>query len=553
MKGKIDMAQSKSAPDAEPGADFKGTCRNPNTADAEDDFFTLLEKSGLKTPGPQRRTATGEGGHFHERLRRLGMWPSPSAAPREVLRPAEITGREQERVWAYIEGIARKQAGLTKGSRNDEQNQGAYKAFRLALGVGIPLERVAELLYEANVANGQVADDGEKQVHDTMASARQAAEAAGPEYLGQSECVAPAFTIDAPNDDDGAHDEAAPLFADIAALLAGGLPEPPKPSVLHRDDGAAIFYRGKRNDLYGDPGSAKTMVSLAAAAEELANDGRVVFVDLDNNGVTETVARLLMLGAAREALADQNRFRYCQPDDAAEVLRVVQACAGWATFVILDCVGELLPLFGASSDSADDYTRVMRQVALPLERAGAGVVLLDHQAKGVESRRYGAGGTMAKRRAVTGCSINLVARQPFVPGRGGSAELWVNKDRPGGLAMRCPKPSAGSRRLFAGTFKLEPPGPTGRADWRVLPDRVEVDAAPTLDPVIERHHVAALDFDGAAFSVYELAVRAHGLPDATPPSRAQKKVTARAIDKLVAEGRISLIEGAKPRRWVVAA
>ncbi len=344
--------------------------------------------------------------------------------------------------------------------------------------------------------------------------------------------------------------EADPIaYTDVAMYLAGGLPELPQPSVLQRVDGICIFYLAKRNELYGDPEDGKTMVLLAAAAGELNRGGCVLFVDLDNNGPAETVARLLMLGADRAVLADPNRFRHIEPADADEVLRVVADCAGWATFAGIDCVGELLPLFRASSDSADDYTRVMQIVSGPLERGGAAVILLDHQAKGQESRSYGAGGTMAKRRAVSGVSINLVRKQTFTPGKGGMAELWVNKDRPGGLRAHCQK--AEGRRQFAGTFILDPPDPeTGAAEWRVTADRAEPPAA-SIDPVVERHYEAArqLGADGRGATAREIATKANGLPSGTPPTESQKKAAQRAIDKLVQERRLALIEGVSPKRW----
>ena len=104
----------------------------------------------------------------------------------EPFEPPTINNSYQQQAWAYIEGIARRMAGLTQGSRNDSQNMGAYKAFRIAIGAGIDLDKVEDIIYEANVANGQVADDGDKQVRDTNRSARNSAETAGPVYLSQN-------------------------------------------------------------------------------------------------------------------------------------------------------------------------------------------------------------------------------------------------------------------------------------------------------------------------------------------------------------------------------
>jgi hypothetical protein len=197
---------------------------------------------------------------------------------------------------------------------------------------------------------------------------------------------------------------------------------------------------------------------------------------------------------------------------------------------------------------------VMQMVSAPLEHGGAAVIWLDHQAKGSESRAYGAGGTMAKRRAVSGVSINLVRKQPFVPGKGGMAELWVNKDRPGGLRAHCPKGEG--RRQFAGTFILDAPDvETGVAEWRVSIDRAVTPAA-SLDPVTERHYEAAQRIAatlGGEITVRDVGAKAHGLPEGTPLTEAQKKATQRALAQLEADGRLALASSSRPKRWEVAA
>jgi hypothetical protein len=340
-----------------------------------------------------------------------------------------------------------------------------------------------------------------------------------------------------------------PAYTDFGTLLANGLPDPPEPDVLPRTDGVRIFYDRKRNDLFGDPEDGKTMVLLAAAADKLNSGGNVLLLDLDNNGAAETAQRMIMLGADSVVLADRNRFRHIEPEDADDVLRVVTDCAGWATLAGIDCVGELLPLFRANSDSADDYTRVMHLVSAPLERGGAAVILLDHQAKGQDSRAFGAGGTMAKRRAISGVSINLVRKRTFTPGKGGVAELWINKDRPGGLRRHCT--GGEGRRQFAGTFMLDAPDPdTGVAAWRVTTERTTAPAT-TIDPVVERHYQAAVAI-GGTFNTTQLAARANGLPEGTPHTEAQKKAAQRAAGKLVEQGRFELVAEKPQLRWAVS-
>lgn len=156
----------------------------------------------------------------------------------------------------------------------------------------------------------------------------------------------------------------------------------------------------------------------------------------------------LALGASVDALADRERFLYVEPDDRSHLLAVVGDMKVWTpNVVIVDSLGELLPLFGSSSNSADEYTDAHRAVLKPLAKTGAAVQVIDHLAKGTESRTLGPGGTAAKRRTIGGVSLRVTVNEPFTPGKGGSAWLTVNKDRHGGLRQHCPtegkEPSAG--------------------------------------------------------------------------------------------------------------
>jgi len=88
--------------------------------------------------------------------------------------------------------------------------------------------------------------------------------------------------------------------------------------------------------------------------------------------------------------------------------------------------------------------------------------VIDHLAKGSESRAYGAGGTMAKKRAAGGVSLRVTVLEPFVPGKGGRASLAVHKDRHGGLTKHR---ASKDREPLAGTFRLVPNGE--RLTWEV--------------------------------------------------------------------------------------
>jgi hypothetical protein len=279
------------------------------------------------------------------------------------------------------------------------------------------------------------------------------------------------------------------LFLDVAALLAGDLPDPPKPRVGKRDDGHAVFYAGQVNFLFGDPESGKTLLCQAAQAEALADGRRVLSLDLDHNGPEATVSRLLMLGAPWDALRDRNRFRYVEPEDETHLRAIMAAALEWRPAVAgVDSIGELLPTLRLSSNSPDDFTIAHAQVLKPLARAGACVIAIDHLAKNNESRAAGPTGTAAKRRAVGGVSLRVVLKDPFTPGRGGSAALTVHKDRHGGLRRVCPTPKGGE--AYAGTFIIRESG--GVTTWRITAPRDD-DRAPDQATALDLAALSHLD------------------------------------------------------------
>lgn len=255
------------------------------------------------------------------------------------------------------------------------------------------------------------------------------------------------------------------LYANIQVVLEGGL-EAFKPTLGHRADGECLFYPGTTNGLVGEPESGKTLLALCVFADELFKGNSALIVDIDHNGAAPTVARLKSLGVSEKVLTDTSRFRYCAPEDTEELLAVVAEAKKWKpTAVLVDSVGEVLPMFGASSNSADEYTAVHRQVFTALANSGACVLLIDHLPKSGTAAEYGATGTIAKKRAIDGALYRVTVKQQFVPGAGGKASLSVLKDRHGSI-RQISQQLGTKKEPLAATFHLKGGEAT---DWKFYP------------------------------------------------------------------------------------
>jgi len=242
------------------------------------------------------------------------------------------------------------------------------------------------------------------------------------------------------------------IYGDVAALLAGDLPPAPAPTVLRRTDGGHVFYRNQVNLLFGEAESGKTFVALAAVAEALNSGKRAAFIDIDHNGMQAIVSRLIGFGVEAHILSDLDRFRYKEPEDKIDLIATVADLKAWhPKIVVVDSIGELLPMMGLNSNSPDDFTIAHTSVLKPLAMSGACVIAIDHVAKNAESKAQGPTGTVAKARAVGGVMLRVTVKDQFTPGSGGACYLNIKKDRHGGLRASSP---AGDKEPLAGTFKM---------------------------------------------------------------------------------------------------
>jgi hypothetical protein len=249
------------------------------------------------------------------------------------------------------------------------------------------------------------------------------------------------------------------LYVDVAQVFAGGA-KAPEPNILPFIDDSYLFYAGEFNLVYGDTESGKTWLCLAAVASTIMGlAGRAAVIDLDHNGAHSLLNRLEMLGATREELSDHQCFRLAEPENELDLRELVADLSVFKPdVVVLDSLGEVMPLFRANSNSADDFTVVHSDVIKPLKQSGAAVLVVDHLPKSAESRQHGPTGTAAKTRAVGGLAVRVSAEKAFRPGEGGAAKLELFKDRHGGVRKQVhgadPRPVIGTFALSEEAGKL---------------------------------------------------------------------------------------------------
>lgn len=99
---------------------------------------------------------------------------------------------------------------------------------------------------------------------------------------------------------------------DLTAALADTDLEPA--SLWTRSDGIGLLYPGRVHWFQGESESLKSWAAQAAVAEQLCGDGRVLYIDYedDDRGI---VTRLRALGVPADVLADGTRFVYVRPDE----------------------------------------------------------------------------------------------------------------------------------------------------------------------------------------------------------------------------------------------
>jgi hypothetical protein len=223
-----------------------------------------------------------------------------------------------------------------------------------------------------------------------------------------------------------------PQPLDAAALAAG---HPPAATVLPVQGVRGLFYPGRVHTIYGEPGSGKSWLLVAAITAALRADPAAVCLLLDFEDAPNLwAARFRQTGVPADEL---RRITYLAPRDPMPTLDTLDRLTEhpWAV-TALDGLTSFYQLHGQDLDSGTDTARVFGWLER-LTSSGAAVIASDHVTKSKDGRRF-ALGSGHKLAAVTGAAYRVDA-DPDTPIRrhgAGLSTVTLTKDRAGGIPCR---------------------------------------------------------------------------------------------------------------------
>lgn len=233
-------------------------------------------------------------------------------------------------------------------------------------------------------------------------------------------------------DEDPATDHTTWWPRNLSPILSGEVTDPP-PTILQREDGQPLWYRGKVNGLLGESESGKTWVALEAVRQVITRGGRCLYLDFED-AAPGIVTRLRALG-----IADTTIGAYLTYVDPAEDLHPNARADLAATvnvhhydLIVVDGVNAAMTLLGYDLLSNADATAFAQKLLKPLAATGAAVAYVDHIPKNSAKNDTNGGiGAQAKRAMTTGCVLKARVIEPFGKGLTGRLGLSVDKDRAG--------------------------------------------------------------------------------------------------------------------------
>ncbi len=218
---------------------------------------------------------------------------------------------------------------------------------------------------------------------------------------------------------------------DLSGALSG-TEAAPEPTLLAPPVGPALLYPGRVNSMFGESGTGKTWVALAAIVEVIRNGGCAMLIDLEDtpHGI---VSRLRALGLTVGQITEQ--FDYLSPHTpwSAPAREVVAALVSERRhdLVVIDSTGEAMAMGGVKGNNDDEVASWFRHFPRFLADLGPAVLVIDHVPKAADAPSGYAIGSQRKIAAVTGAAYRVEAIK--VPSRStdGLLKVVCAKDRHG--------------------------------------------------------------------------------------------------------------------------
>jgi hypothetical protein len=206
-----------------------------------------------------------------------------------------------------------------------------------------------------------------------------------------------------------------------------------EPAYMRRNDGVALLYPGKDSYLYAETESGKSWLAALIVRQCLDDGVPVMVVDFEEGDEIEYGTRLLDLGTTEAKLSDPSRFRYVMVDGRCTGDLLAEASDMSAAVVVIEGMSVAYDVYGWQVKENDSATAFRRTLVKPHLVAGRAVLTTDHVVKDRDNRgRYAIGGVM-KLNAASGGAFLLVNIDGLAPGQRGASNLYVTKDRPGGV------------------------------------------------------------------------------------------------------------------------
>lgn len=332
--------------------------------------------------------------------------------------------------------------------------------------------------------------------------------------------------VQGPAQDDGPPSTWLPV--DLGPLLDGTYVQP-VPTVGRREDGVCLFYAGETHQIFGEPGSGKSLVAQAVAVEVLQAGGRVCYLDFESRGAS-VVARLRALGATVEQIGAG--LDYIRPDSGLTAVHDLRAyrevLARTYTLAVIDGVTEAMALVSGQVNGTPDAPVVHfnRQLSRALaDCTGAAVVMIDHVTKSKDTRGRYSYGSQHKLGVTRGTSFAVNALQLPLPGRIGKVELRLTKDNEGGLGPHCGPVINGTQH--AATFTFNATGEDGQTTVQVQAPSAEGEDRGPFRPTVKMEQ-ASRALEGAGEDLSQVSI--------TSAIGGNKTAGIAAITVLVSEG-----------------